>query len=462
MHRIDTPTAQIDKFGPGKNGFTNGNPATGRRATDLNSDMWDAVQEEVANAIEGNGISLDKSKHNQLYLAIQKAITDPGFLKKANNLSDVDNVPEARGNLGLGTAATKNVGTGSGNVMEVGAFGLGGQGLVLNEATDASLMKAAKAKGSSFVRSNVRGPSVPVYGAGFFSTSQDTNTMITADYATANVVVMTTRDADADTPKVNRLYGTANKPTAADVNAYTKQEADGRFVYKSGDTISWLNVLGALRVDGNIANNSRGFIVKNGFGDVVNNSRATNGIRINGAADLAGELYFLERVNQHHLIGFHVTGAGADKWFEFRSTGETILPGSVTSAGGALFGGNVTVSHDGRSASYQENGDVNGAIWGGYLSNYINNIKNTANKNFNGWLKDSVTGVVIQWGVAVGKNGDWIPFSAAFPSFCAALTVTDAGVAAWPVGAANKTNLGFNLQCNQGGQVNCTYIAIGY
>ncbi|EAA1514454.1 phage tail protein, partial [Salmonella enterica subsp. enterica] len=27
MHRIDTPTAQKDKFGQGKNGFTNGDPA---------------------------------------------------------------------------------------------------------------------------------------------------------------------------------------------------------------------------------------------------------------------------------------------------------------------------------------------------------------------------------------------------------------------------------------------------
>lgn len=99
MHRIDTPTAQIDKFGPGKNGFTNGDPATGRRATDLNSDMWDAVQEEMANAIEGNGIALDKSKHNQLYLAIQKAITDPGFLKKANNLADVKDKAEGERTL---------------------------------------------------------------------------------------------------------------------------------------------------------------------------------------------------------------------------------------------------------------------------------------------------------------------------------------------------------------------------
>ncbi|HGO4162407.1 TPA: hypothetical protein ACK1B7_003735 [Serratia marcescens] len=82
MHRIDTPTAQVDKFGQGKNGFTNGDRTTGRRATELNSDMWDAVQEEIANAIEGAGIELDKSKHNQLYLAIQKAIADKGFVSK--------------------------------------------------------------------------------------------------------------------------------------------------------------------------------------------------------------------------------------------------------------------------------------------------------------------------------------------------------------------------------------------
>lgn len=35
MHRIDTKTAQKDKFGAGKNGFTRGNPQTGTPATDL-------------------------------------------------------------------------------------------------------------------------------------------------------------------------------------------------------------------------------------------------------------------------------------------------------------------------------------------------------------------------------------------------------------------------------------------
>ena len=111
MHRIDTPTAQADKFGQGKNGFTNGDPATGRRATDLNSDMWDAVQEEICTAIESAGITLDKTKHDQLYQAIVKIITSkiPDALLRNNNLSDVVDKALARANLELGTAAIKNV-----------------------------------------------------------------------------------------------------------------------------------------------------------------------------------------------------------------------------------------------------------------------------------------------------------------------------------------------------------------
>ncbi|EML5377233.1 hypothetical protein RVW18_000347 [Enterobacter bugandensis] len=111
MHRIDTPTAQADKFGQGKNGFTNGDPATGRRATDLNSDMWDAVQEEICTAIESAGLTLDKTKHDQLYRAIVKIITSkiPDALLRNNNLSDVVDKALARANLELGTAAIKNV-----------------------------------------------------------------------------------------------------------------------------------------------------------------------------------------------------------------------------------------------------------------------------------------------------------------------------------------------------------------
>ena len=104
MHRIDTPTAVKDKFGPGKNGFTDGNIRTGRHATWLNSAMWDALQEEICGVIEKAGIELNKEEHDQLYKAILLlvggAINEEALLIK-NNLSDVEGSDEAVENLGL-------------------------------------------------------------------------------------------------------------------------------------------------------------------------------------------------------------------------------------------------------------------------------------------------------------------------------------------------------------------------
>ncbi|HAM4766537.1 TPA: phage tail protein, partial [Escherichia coli] len=104
MHRIDTLTAVKDKFGPGKNGFTDGNLRTGRPATWLNSAMWDALQEEICGVIEKAGIELNKEEHDQLYKAILLlvggAINEEALLIK-NNLSDVEDRDEAVENLGL-------------------------------------------------------------------------------------------------------------------------------------------------------------------------------------------------------------------------------------------------------------------------------------------------------------------------------------------------------------------------
>lgn len=163
MHRIDTPTAQVDKFGPGKNGFTNGDPATGRRATDLNSDMWDAVQEEVCAVIEKSGLVLNKDQHDQLYQAIVKIINSkiPDALLKKNNLSDLADKALARANLQLKTAAQKDVVTSktdatADRVVTTGWMSLGGYG------TD-NLIAAADAKKS--LRNGFYGvQSEPTYG----------------------------------------------------------------------------------------------------------------------------------------------------------------------------------------------------------------------------------------------------------------------------------------------------------
>jgi len=79
MHRIDTSTAQKDKFGAGKNGFTGGNPQTGELPTALNAEFFDSVQEEIASIIEAAGITLSSASNNQLLAAI-KGLVGPGRL----------------------------------------------------------------------------------------------------------------------------------------------------------------------------------------------------------------------------------------------------------------------------------------------------------------------------------------------------------------------------------------------
>lgn len=81
MHRIDTSTAQKDKFGSGKNGFTSGDAQTGVPATEVSAGFLDSIQEEIASVIEDvdSGAALDKSKNNQLVTAIKSIIRSAGM-----------------------------------------------------------------------------------------------------------------------------------------------------------------------------------------------------------------------------------------------------------------------------------------------------------------------------------------------------------------------------------------------
>lgn len=105
MHRIDTPTAQKDKFGAGKNGFTRGNPQTGTPATDLDDDYFDMLQEELAGVVEATGVNLEKSKHDQLLTALKALL-----LSRAHPFADIKAdgaaaIAEALSNLGLASGA---------------------------------------------------------------------------------------------------------------------------------------------------------------------------------------------------------------------------------------------------------------------------------------------------------------------------------------------------------------------
>ena len=128
------------------------------------------------------------------------------------------------------------------NVMEIGAFGLGGNGISHNDITsNADLMRRMKAKGGHFWRSSIKSGSSSnaiSHGSGFFSRCGDTNSAINIDYNSGKVVILAANDAslDAGNVKVNTLYGTANKPSKSDVGL--SNVTNDEQVKKAGDTMT--------------------------------------------------------------------------------------------------------------------------------------------------------------------------------------------------------------------------------
>ncbi|KEK73147.1 hypothetical protein AC07_5426, partial [Escherichia coli 3-475-03_S3_C1] len=110
-------TAQKDKFGAGKNGFTRGNPQTGTPATDLDDDYFDMLQEELCSVVEASGASLEKGRHDQLLTALRALL-----LSRKNPFGDIKSdgtVKTALENLGLGEAAKRNVGNGENQIPDM-------------------------------------------------------------------------------------------------------------------------------------------------------------------------------------------------------------------------------------------------------------------------------------------------------------------------------------------------------
>ncbi|CAH5825277.1 hypothetical protein AI2954V5_3038 [Klebsiella pneumoniae] len=138
------------------------------------------------------------------------------------------------------------------------------------------------------------------------------------------------------------------------IDVFSKSESDERYVNQAGDSIESLTVNDSLSVDG------QGFIIKNGLGDIVDNERQTNGMRIAGAGDLFVDIYQRERINQHHFFGVHVARGGDEGWFEFRNDGHLVANGIITAGGG-------------NGGTLHADGNIQGSIWGGYLATWLNN-----------------------------------------------------------------------------------------
>lgn len=190
---------------------------------------------------------LAKTDRVDLYFtggSVSQTDAPDGWVKStAIRVYDEVNKPSAA-DLGitLGTAASKNYGTSSGQLMEVGAFGLGGNGISHNDITsDADLMRRLKEKGGHFWRSSLKSGSSSnaiSHGSGFFSRCGDTSSAINIDYNSGRVVVLAANDGSLNNGnvKVNKLYGTAYKPTNADVGL--GNVTNDAQVKKAGDTMT--------------------------------------------------------------------------------------------------------------------------------------------------------------------------------------------------------------------------------
>lgn len=443
MHRIDTPTAQADKFGPGKNGFTNGDPATGRRATDLNSDMWDAVQEEICAVIEKSGLALNKDQHDQLYQAIVKIITSkiPDALLKKNNLSDLTDKVLARANLQLKTAAQKDVVTSktdvtADRVLTTGWMSLGGYGTD-NMIAGADALKPLR-NGFYGVQTE------PTYGnAALISFGYDSGSQV-------HIIARQGGQAPAlgvcgSTPQGvfgnwGKIYTEFQKPTAGDVGALPI----------GGGTLS-----GALAV------------VQNGAAIAVQSRTASQAVYMIGKDYDGANCWYVGRGGANYSIAlYNYKGTNGLNINEDGSIALNLANGKPFTINGQVVPSNYT-NFDSRyvltdGATYA--GFVNGDATRPYMRHRVSNavvelakkgdsytkaesesryqpkgnytpagqaytkgesdaryqLKNTASRAANGWFKDTTAGMIYQWGRNASSvvGNTTVTFPIAFPNAC--------------------------------------------
>lgn len=266
----------------------------------------------------------------------------------------------ARNNLGLGTAAIRDVGEGAGNVLENGAYGLGGNGgkSINDIISNADMLTRLKAYGGTFWRGATKSGvsfqnGLYSHGSGIFMNAGDTMSAINIDYASAKVRVYAANNTGlaAGNVNFNELYGTANKPTKADVGLGSL--TNDTQVKKAGDTMTGDLTVPNLHASGS---GTASVYVNAGTGNAHVWFRTDGNER--GVIWATPNTADLGQIN----IRAKTTGNNSAGDFSFRSDGRLDVPVAVKIGGAAMLtkDGNIT----------------SGSMFGGNLNNYLTSIKN--------------------------------------------------------------------------------------
>lgn len=225
-----------------------------------------------------------------------------------------------------------------------------------------------------------------------------------------SIIISQTNPQTLVAGKPYTFFHTGYKPTAADVGAYSKPEADGRFVKQSGDTITGgLTVNGAIETKSGLTTPS---LSVNGNSVISGQLTAKAGVELFGTSPFidfhygnTNTDYDVRIINEKQ--GQLTLGAKTVRANENLSVGvDAYIDRTLYVAGESHLGANLYVG----GTTFQTDGNIGGPVWGGYLNNWINDrVRESGQLSVNGdnwWYKDHRTGIYFQGGHAIGNNTD--------------------------------------------------------
>jgi hypothetical protein len=185
-------------------------------------------------------------------------------------------------------------------------------------------------------------------------------------------------DAQAAQKYALRSYKVNGKPLsgdinllAGDVNAWNKSEADGRYLMKSGGQLTGI-VKTSAEIQSLTADNYR--LIGGDYGTFWRNDGKSLYLMVTNAKNQYGTF------NGLRPFSIDVKGGHVNFGHNVSIGGELKILGSVRSDKGVSIGEDLWVDRNANVAgnlkvgntTYQTDGNINGATWNGYLSNWLN------------------------------------------------------------------------------------------